>query len=550
MKIIKPQVSCLLPRVCLFMAFIIFTITFGFTQEPEKENIAPKEEVIQQGTETKTEEQTAVIDNLAKSGNVTLDFKEADIRNVLKIISYKAGVNIVTTPEVMGNVTIRLVDVPWQEALEVILKTSGFAYDRVGNIITVAPIEKLTTLKKQEVELSQVQPKVTEVFNLQYIDAQDAKKALEPQLSPRGKITVLEVTGQAGWEFGSEDISKRRRINEGRVSRSKTLIISDMPPILEKLGEILQKIDVRPQQIIIQAKLVEVNHDKIKDFGFSWGMGTEGRTALTTDRTPVTVYYWTVDADGYPVRKTYQDIVSMSKFPLSSKGTKVLGMQSIPSVGISELIFQKLTGNEFETVLKALEDKSFANTLSAPHIMTLNNQEASILIGNKYPLIKATMSTETGSVTGQSLDKYQDIGIQLNVVPQISGKEYINLIVHPAVSSYSQTVKAVSATGVTMAEYPIIVVREAETQILMKDGETVVIGGLMKDVKSDQRKGIPILMDIPLLGFFFRRDYTTTTKVDLLVFLTAHIVKEGEFAPEEITKLEERLGRGPKKQKK
>jgi general secretion pathway protein D len=234
----------------------------------------------------------------------------------------------------------------------------------------------------------------------------------------------------------------------------------------------------------------------------------------------------------------------MSKFPLSSNGTKVLGMQSIPSVGISELIFQKLTGTEFETVLKALEDKSFANTLSAPHIMTLNNQEASILIGNKYPLIKATMSTETGSVTGQSLDKYQDIGIQLNVVPQISGKDYINLIVHPAVSSYSQTVKAVSATGVIMAEYPIIVVREAETQILMKDGETVVIGGLMKDVKSDSRKGIPILMDIPLLGFFFRRDYTTTTKVDLLVFITAYIVKEGEFTTQEINRLEDSLDRG------
>ncbi len=215
----------------------------------------------------------------------------------------------------------------------------------------------------------------------------------------------------------------------------------------------------------------------------------------------------------------------------------------MPAAGISELIFQKLTGTEFEAVLKALEDKSYANTLSAPHIMTLNNQEASILIGNKFPLIKATVSTETGTITGQSLDRYQDIGIQLNVVPQISGEGYINLIVHPAVSSYSQTVKAVSSTGVTMAEYPIIIIREAETQILIKDGETVVIGGLIKDVKNDARKGIPFLMDIPFLGIFFRRDYTTTTKVDLLVFLTARIVKENEFTPEEITRLEEQLDR-------
>ena len=549
MRRIGSHAACRLSQVCLFMAFIIFTITFGFTQEPEKENIAPKEETVQEETETKAEEQTATVESLAKSGNVTLDFKEADIRNVLKIISYKAGVNIVTTPEVMGNVTIRLVDVPWEEALEAILKTYGFAYDRVGNIITVAPMEKLTALKQQEVALTQVQPTVTEVFNLKYIDAEDAKKALEAQLSPRGKITVLETTGQAGWEFGSDD-KKRERIGKGRVSRSKTLIISDMPPILEKLEEILQKIDVQPQQIIIQAKLVEVNHDKIKDLGFSWGTGTEGRTALTIERPPVTVYYWTKETETEPsVLKTYKDIVSLSTLPLSSKGNKVLGMQSIPSLGISELIFQKLAGIEFETVLKALEDKSFANTLSAPHIMTLNNQEAAILIGNKYPLIETSVSAE-GAITGQKLGEYQNIGIQLNVVPQISGKDYINLIAHPVVSSYSETVKSVSASGVTMAEFPIITVREAETQILMKDGETVVIGGLMKDVKSDQRKGIPILMDIPLLGFFFRRDYTTTTKVDLLIFLTAHIVKEGEFTPEEITKLEERLGRGPQKPKK
>ncbi len=140
------------------------------------------------------EAEIAIVDTLEKSRNVTLDFKEADIRNVLKIISYKSGVNIVATPEVIGNISIRLVDVPWEKALDAILKTYGFAYEKIGNIITVAPIDKLTSLKKQEVELAQVQPTVSEVFNLKYIDAQDAKKAIEPQLSPRGKITVLEMT--------------------------------------------------------------------------------------------------------------------------------------------------------------------------------------------------------------------------------------------------------------------------------------------------------------------------------------------------------------------
>lgn len=521
---------------------IVFMLVFiGITTSPAQEA---------QNQTADTEQQAAVMDSLVASDNVTLDFKEADIRNVLKIISYKSGVNIVTTPEVIGSVTIRLVDVPWEKALNVILKTYGFGYEKQGNIITVAPIEKLTAQKKQEVELAQVQPTVTEVFNLKYIDAQDARKALEPQLSPRGKITVLEMTGQAGWEFGSEELSKRKRITEGRTSRSKTLIISDMPPILEKISEILKTIDVQPQQIIIEAKLIEVNHDKIKDLGFNWGTGTEGPTDLITARSLVDVYGTpTVNpvTGVLEAALVYKQVRTLPTVNLTSVGNRVLGAQLNPAAGVSELLFQKLTGTQFEAVLKALEDKSFANTLSAPHIMTLNNQEASILIGSKFPLIKGTVSTETGAITGQSLDRYQDIGIQLNVAPQISGKDYINLIVHPAVSTYSQTIKAISSTGVTMAEYPIIVVREAETQILIKDGGTVVIGGLMKDVKSNSRKGIPFLMDIPYLGAFFRKDYTTTTKVDLLVFLTAHIVKEGEFSTEEINGLKERLGRGPQK---
>jgi len=487
--------------------------------------------------------QVSTLETIKDSQNVTLDFKDADIRNVLKIISLKAGVNIVATPEVMGNVNIRLENVPWEKALEVILKTYGFAYEKVGNIIMVAPIEKLTAQKKQESELHQIQPTVTEVFYLKYIDAQDAKKALEPQLSPRGKITVLEMTGQAGWEFGGEELGKRKRATEGRVSRSKVLIISDVPSVIDNIKELLKKIDVLPQQILIEAKLIEVNHDKLMEIGFNWGTGTEGPTSLSTNRQVVDTYWHNVDSSGNVTAGSYKEVVTLPTVPLNTKGTKILGAQSIPASGVGELIFQKLTGTEFEAVFKALEEKKYANTLSSPHILTLNNQEASILIGTKYPLLKTSVSTETGAITGTTLDRYQNIGIQLNVVPQIVGNDKINLIIHPAVSTYSTTVKAVSSTGITMAEYPIILTREADTQILIKDGETVVIGGLLTDKKSKTVSGIPILKDIPILGLLFQKRSDETEKVDLLIFITAHIVKEGEFSPEEIQKLEKRLDR-------
>ena len=495
--------------------------------------------------ETKVEEQVGVVDSLTKSQNVTLDFKDADIRNVLKIISYKSGINIVTTPEVMGNVTIRLIDVPWENALEVILKTYGFAYEKKGTIITVAPLEKLTALKKQEVELAQVQPTITVVFNLKFIDAQDAKKALDYQLSPRGKITILEVTGQAGWEFGTEELSKRKRATEGRISRSKTLIVSDVPPVLEKIKAVVEKIDINPPQILIEAKIVEVSHDKLKDLGISWGTGTGGPTSLTTQRTIVSTYSPPiVDETGKWTNSELKEIVTL---PTIAGKDAAVGAQFLPGNKIGELLFEKLSGEKFEAVLKAMETTGDVNTLSAPHIMTLNNQEASILVGQKFPLLKSTVSTETGSITGSTLDKYQDIGIQLNVVPQISGNDSINLIIHPAVSSYTTTVKAVSATGAVMAEYPIILTREADTQILVKDGETVAIGGLITDKKSTSVTGVPILKDIPIVGLFFQSRSTTVSKIDLIVFITAKIIKDGDFSSEEIQRLEERVGRPTKK---
>jgi len=498
--------------------------------------------VKQPQTEAKPEEQIAVVETLVRSQNVTLDFKEADIRNVLKIISYKSGVNIVATPEVMGNVTIRLVDVPWEKALEVILKTYGLGYDRIGNIITVAPLEKLTALKKQEVELAQVQPMITEVFNLKYIDAQDAKKALEPQLSARGKITVLEMTGQVGWEFmqvaKGESMGKRERTAKETKGRSTVLIISDVPPVLDKIKEVIEKIDIMPKQVLIEARIMEVNEDTLKDLGLDWGTGSGG--AWTSSTAPTDINLSSSNKNSLAGRNLASEF-SPSIFGPKEGTSTFLG--TYPYKAGLELIYKKLTGAQFEVILHALDQDVNTNTLSAPRIMTLNNQEASILVGTKYPILRTDTTGATSAVSNTTLDYYQDIGIQLNVVPQVSTNNYINMVIHPAVTSYT------SGSTIGTNSYPIIEARETETRVLMKDGETVVIGGLLKDVKSKELIGIPILNKIPLLGFLFNREINDTQKIDLLIFITAHIVKEGEFTTQEIAKLQERLDRGPQAEK-
>jgi len=451
------------------------------------------------------------------SGNVTLDFKDADIRNVLRILSYKSGINIVTSPDVSGMITIRLMDVPWQTALDVILKTYGFGYEKHENIIAVSPLDKLTAQKKAELELTEVQPTETRVFNLKFTDAGDMKKAIENQLSPRGKITVLEMTGPAGWEFGTTEFGKRKRLTEERRSRSKTLIISDVPPVLEKIGKIILELDKIPQQVLIEARIMEVTRDVLKDIGIDFGTGSGGAATSTVTGTPI-------DKDQFGnAITTGGGHVLTSQTP--SGFVSKAGTLTADNTGL-KLVYQKFSGNQFEVILHALEEDVRTNTLSAPRILTINNQEASILVGTKYPILSTTQSE---GVYTTSLSYYQDIGIQLNVVPQINADNFINMIIHPAVTSISSLVGDNS--------YPVVASRETEAQILIKNGETIVIGGLLKDIKTKSKFSVPLLGDIPFLGKLFQRNTEDVEKVDLLVFITAHIV-ESEAA---LAKLEEKI---------
>jgi general secretion pathway protein D len=286
------------------------------------------------------------------------------------------------------------------------------------------------------------------------------------------------------------------------------------------MEKLLEELDVMPRQILIKVKIMEVDRNLAMELGVNFGSGISGATQG-----------------------------SYSMLNLNSKNSKVLGGQSVgttPSVftpnttdltgyGLT-MDFQKLTGAEFQVVVSALEDDAQTNVLSSPTILTLNNQEASIMVGQKYPIVKLQTSDTTGTtvVTGGSLEKYENIGIQLNVVPQICGEDnnYVNIIVHPAISSHNGDVSVATAAGVELVSYPKIDTREAQTQAVIKDGETIVIGGLLKDIKAKERIGVPLLMDLPFIGQFFRTDAHSTQKIDLLIFITVHIVKLGEAIPE------------------
>ncbi len=455
-------------------------------------------------------------------GNLTLTFKDADLIAVLELLAYKGGVNIIAGKEVSGTVNVKLVDVPWEKALKAILKINNYGYEREGNIITVTSLEKLATRSKAENELADIQPIITEIFNLRNLDANDARMAITPQLSPRGKISVVQIKGQRGWAFGGESgLAKRERAKDLAASegRAKILIVSDVQPVIESIREIIKKIDLLPRQVLIEAKIIEINHDKLKDFGLDWGTGTTGAESTAMNYLGITH-----DKSGEKSSIAGRNLGSeFTPSGFSPKATGLLGTEPF-NAGL-EIGFKKLTGVQFQTILHAISEDVDSNTLSSPRIMTLDNQEATILVGTKYPILKSNSSGTDTTATTTTLDYFQDIGIQLNVVPQISADNYINMIIHPAVTSYSTTVDAKSSGGTILASYPIIITREAETQIVLKSGETVVIGGLLKDIRNVSTIGIPILSKIPLIGLLFQRKTIDVEKIDLLIFIRAYIIE-------------------------
>ncbi|MFH1519463.1 MAG: hypothetical protein ABIE75_02705 [Candidatus Omnitrophota bacterium] len=454
-----------------------------------------------------------------------IKFKDADIRVVLQSIAQKAfrdgeKVNIVVSPNVIGLVSINLENVDWLSTLEAVLRPYDYSYEWIGEtILLVDTTEKISEREAVAKEREDTEPVRTRVFKLKYIDANDVKRTVEPLLSPVGRISVLEVTGQAGWEFGV-DITKRSRAKEGKSSRTKTLIVSDIAKKLEEIDALVRKIDIMPKQILIEAKIMEIDRDFLKDIGFSWGTGTTGATASSIQ--PISAN----KVAGNAATQVGARVIPPATSAFDPKQT------SLDSTDF-QFLYKKLTGSTFEAILSALEEDVNTKTLSAPNILTLDGQEASMLIGEKFPIVKTEVSTETSQITGGSLDYYQDIGIQLNVVPQISGEDndFINMIIHPAVTSSSATVKIKDQNLVTLVEYPRIISREIETQILMKDGETIAIGGLYKDIISEGVIGIPILSKLPLVGRLFRRETKDIERIDLVIFITAKVVEPGALAP-------------------
>ncbi len=409
-----------------------------------------------------------------EAGNITVDFKDADVHDVLKIISYKSGVNIVAGRDVSGTVTIRLVNVPWEQALDVILKTYGFVYEREGDVIRVTTLENLG---KEELS--------TQIYILNYADAEEVSEAIKEIVTDRGKVRFDERTNQ--------------------------VVVTDVPTNLYKISKVIERLDRKTAQVMIEAKLIETVLDKDERLGIQWTLGAQA----TGSARPLTAPFVFGNTGGITGKKYFPKVDTTTDDFTESVDN------GFPYAVKSDFTFGTLSFAQLQTVLEIFKRRAETKILSNPRITTLNNQEAVIGVTETFNIPTYEVDSDTGRLVVSGYDE-KDIGIMLTVTPHVNPEGQIVVQLHPVVSSLYGWDEFTTGTGTI--EAPRFSTRESTTQVMVKDGETIVIGGLIKEETSDVVRKVPILGDIPLLKYFFRKTEKEVDTTDLMIFVTVRLL--------------------------
>lgn len=406
----------------------------------------------------------------AAASLVNMTVTDAQVRDVLTALASVGQVSIVADDSVSGKITIQLRQVPFETALALVTKTKGLAYQRVGEVIVVAAADKMTK------SFGTVQ-----IIRLNYAAAEDVKKSLS-LIIPDNRLTVDTATN--------------------------SLIFLASPDENTQIRATLQELDIPFQQVSLEAQVMAINKAASKDLGVDWNWQAAPQTAayerdnwteqkVLTDANGNTIY----GDDGKPA---YVDIQHRDWKVTRPGDYGVIQFGRGPNGWPYEFYYQ--------AKISALISSGNAKILARPKIVAINGKEAKILIGDRIPVLME--KTENGKTT--STIEYIDAGIKLNYTPRINADGQITAIVHTEVSTPT-LVPEMKAYRVTT--------REAGTEVRMKDGETMVIGGLIGSEESGGKNKVPFLSDFPILGKLFQSTHTAKNETEVVIFLTAQIVK-------------------------
>ncbi|MCQ9208020.1 MAG: type IV pilus secretin PilQ [Omnitrophica bacterium] len=393
-------------------------------------------------------------------GLVTMDFEDADMRDVIKVITMASGMNMVIGKDVEAKVTISLKDMPWEKALDVILRTYNFTYKKEENLIRIMTFEKV---KQEERDI----PLTTKIVYLNFANVNELKGTLAKMLSDRGTIEV--------------------------DARTNSMLITDLPTKIEEAEKIAKELDSQTPQVLIEAMLVDVKLTKDNELGINWNI-VQAETSL--------------DQDG--AGDTYVDYI------------RIPSAINTASAAIQSGWTQRLGQYGIDGLIKAWMQDAKANILASPKIVTLDNQTAKIEIKSQVAYTQVTAS-DTGGGGSSSTTQFKDVVTGLEVTPHITKEGFILMNVKPR----QEFVEAM------IGGQPQIGSRSAETNVLVRDGETIVIGGLRKVEDNATYVKVPFLGDIPILGHFFRQKDVQRINTELVMFVTPHIIAQPVLSDEE-----------------
>ncbi|MBN1163497.1 MAG: AMIN domain-containing protein [Candidatus Krumholzibacteriota bacterium] len=383
------------------------------------------------------------------SRKITIDAQGADIKTVLRTISDFAGVNIVSGKDVKGDVYVHIKDCPWEEALDILLKAHGYGYREEYGMIRVA---EMSSLMKEELDQKTAARKGDDLLPLEtriiFVNNSDAKEMKDALQN------IVSSRGQIDVDLGSN-----------------SLVVTDIEKNLDKIEGLVKSLDKKTFQVDINAKLVELDVEAARELGVNWGV--------------------------------------MNFYKRGVSGSADVNADITNSVGNIRFGTVRSWG-ELNAIIQMLEKSNQANIISNPRITTMDNREASILVGKEIPLIVADEA-------GNPITELTKVGIMLKVVPHVNTDRTITLDLHPEVSELQS--ESTSQGGV------IIATAEADTRVNVNNGETAVIGGLIKKVDTEVIEGIPFLKDIPFLGRAFSKKSTANKKQELVIFVTPTIVE-------------------------
>jgi type IV pilus assembly protein PilQ len=397
-----------------------------------------------------------------------MDFQDADLKDVLKIFSQQADLNFIAGENVKDRkVTLYLDKVSVEDALNTIMRANNLSYEQKrGSEIFV-----VKESGKPEVET------ITKIFPLQYGRVKGCELSAEGE-----KRKEIEQTGIK--EVIEELLTEHGRIIEN--SQTNSLIITDVPSQFPRIEKTIKELDIKVLQVMIEVEIVETSVDTLDKLGIEWGSSTEGILASAYGASRTTTYPFTKPQE---MRK--------------------VGPAGDPSSLYTGFISAEYLGG----ALAMLSKDTDTRTLARPKILTLNGKEARIIIGERYPYIVKTI-TET-STTEET--KFEDIGTALRVTPWVTPDGWITMYLHPEISSLKRELSA----------GPYINTKEVEVTVRVRDGETVIIGGLISTKDTKALRKVPFLGDIPLLGNIFRKKEDEVNDTELIIFITPHLVKEG-----------------------